>query len=1007
MEATVPGREVVAYGGAEDDLVMVLVFRDEVDRFLLYSTRRKRTSFTQGMEKKLMNYTKYLKGSEWRKWDLHIHAPTSALSNRFEGVTEDEKWGWYINKLNSLTDIAVLGITDYFSIDGYKEVMEFKNEGILDNIHCILPNIELRILPVTDQNRPINLHLIIDPKIADRIDSLLFNNLEYEYGDTTYKCTKDDLILLGRTYDSSLTDDRSAYMEGVNQFKVTLNQVKAARDKNADLKNYSVLVVSNSNNDGNSGRQHSSLATTRQEIYRQSHFIFSGNPQDREYFLGKKASDPPEQIIEKYGGLMPCIHGSDAHSLSKICKPDQNRFTWIKADPTFEGLKQLVHEPESRVRIQPDIPEKKTPYNIIDAVRFVDSRGEKEFSDDWIELNSNLNSIIGGKSSGKSLLLYHIAKTIDADRINNINNEKGTYPNLSYSFEKNVEFDFEVKWADGETYKLKDEKKPNRPITYIPQLYLNRLAEDRKDELNSLIDNMLIESSPDYEEFRDRTKQELSDITTEMFEVIDDYYKVRDSLNEKKQELRALGDKDAVIENHKLIAERIEILRQESRFSPEDEGRYKELTEKIEFLKQSSSEKRTLIQILTKTKEAYETFKQNIQSNLNESIFETVNSQFPALSQQDIQRVISDIINQTATKLQTALADEINRHFSRIDDEQTQLDTIQKNIESSETDLKPLSEKIRSKDAFSQLQEESQREEKKIKAFNDKQAEIDKLNGLLSTEPIKGKYSELFGRYQNIVEENRKYASVSDTDNLTLNSTIQINKEKFAENFIHKINKQKSLNQQFGDFFDAENRYKYDQDTHLDNTSKMIDTIVSGTIKFNAGFDEKHTMLSLLNDYFSIDYNLLQDGDDLVKMSPGKRGIILFQIFLHLSKSENPILIDQPEDNLDNRTVYQELSDFIKTKKSTRQVIIVSHNPNLVVSTDSENVIVANQDGQNKSGNNAEFKFEYVNGSIEHSFVDEDKEGILLTRGIRQHVCDILEGGQEAFEKRENKYGFK
>lgn len=94
-------------------------------------------------------------------------------------------------------------------------------------------------------------------------------------------------------------------------------------------------------------------------------------------------------------------------------------------------------------------------------------------------------------------------------------------------------------------------------------------------------------------------------------------------------------------------------------------------------------------------------------------------------------------------------------------------------------------------------------------------------------------------------------------------------------------------------------------------------------------------------------------------------------------------------------------------KKSTRQIIIVSHNPNLVVSTDSENIIVANQDGQNKSGKNNEYQFEYVNGAIEHSFTDENKSGILFQRGIRQHVCDVLEGGEEAFEKREDKYGLK
>ncbi len=135
-------------------------------------------------------------------------------------------------------------------------------------------------------------------------------------------------------------------------------------------------------------------------------------------------------------------------------------------------------------------------------------------------------------------------------------------------------------------------------------------------------------------------------------------------------------------------------------------------------------------------------------------------------------------------------------------------------------------------------------------------------------------------------------------------------------------------------------------------------------------------------------------------MSPGKKGIILFQLFLHMSSSQDPILIDQPEDNLDNRTVYQELNDFIKEKKLQRQIIIVSHNSNLVVSTDSENVIVAHQ---NASSDDRP-KFEYINGSLENTFKDDTAEHILEKQGIREHVCEILEGGVEAFKKREKKY---
>ncbi len=140
-------------------------------------------------------------------------------------------------------------------------------------------------------------------------------------------------------------------------------------------------------------------------------------------------------------------------------------------------------------------------------------------------------------------------------------------------------------------------------------------------------------------------------------------------------------------------------------------------------------------------------------------------------------------------------------------------------------------------------------------------------------------------------------------------------------------------------------------------------------------------------------------------MSPGKKGLTLFQLFLQLNNSSSPILIDQPEDNLDNRTVFSALNEYVRKKKIDRQIIMVTHNPNLVVTTDSENVIVANQQGQG-SGENVQFKFEYINGPLENDFNDKSQSGILNKKGIKQHVCEILEGGEDAFRKRENRYKF-
>lgn len=132
-----------------------------------------------------------------------------------------------------------------------------------------------------------------------------------------------------------------------------------------------------------------------------------------------------------------------------------------------------------------------------------------------------------------------------------------------------------------------------------------------------------------------------------------------------------------------------------------------------------------------------------------------------------------------------------------------------------------------------------------------------------------------------------------------------------------------------------------------------------------------------------------------------------FTKFLGFSDKKCPILIDQPEDNLDNRAIYNELVKYIREKKKERQIILVTHNPNIVVGADSEEVIVANQNGKN-APNDKGIKFQYIHGSLEHSMHRNRDESlpILCRSGIREHVCDILEGGENAFRDRENKYGF-
>jgi chromosome segregation ATPase len=134
--------------------------------------------------------------------------------------------------------------------------------------------------------------------------------------------------------------------------------------------------------------------------------------------------------------------------------------------------------------------------------------------------------------------------------------------------------------------------------------------------------------------------------------------------------------------------------------------------------------------------------------------------------------------------------------------------------------------------------------------------------------------------------------------------------------------------------------------------------------------------------HFKLNENIYFEGSQMDALSLGQKGTVLLKILL--AQDRSPLIIDQPEENLDNKFIYRSLKDAFKKAKTKRQVIIATHNANLVVNTDSEQVIVA----------------EYEDNTIEFS------AGALENPSIRESVTTILEGGERAFREREQKYGF-
>jgi len=127
------------------------------------------------------------------------------------------------------------------------------------------------------------------------------------------------------------------------------------------------------------------------------------------------------------------------------------------------------------------------------------------------------------------------------------------------------------------------------------------------------------------------------------------------------------------------------------------------------------------------------------------------------------------------------------------------------------------------------------------------------------------------------------------------------------------------------------------------------------------------------------------DQKALEQLSPGERGNLLLIFYLLVDRENIPLVIDQPEENLDNQTVYKILVPCIKDAKKRRQIVMVTHNPNLAVVCDAEQVIYS--EIAKDKGN----EVTYISGSIEDPVMNKK-------------IIDVLEGTRPAFDKRDAKY---
>ena len=923
-----------------------------------------------------MNYDK---GSEWRRWELHIHTPGTQKNDNFYGASYDEKWNKYYEDIHTyigtgedpLKNIAVIAITDYLSIDNYKKVVADKR--LPDSVKLVLPNVEMRIQPIANDS-PINIHFLFNPDIIESVEDRFFSRIKFIYGATNFSASRSELIRLGKTISSEL-DDESAYTKGIEQFVPSFDKIQEIFANDQELRENTIILVSNSTTDGVSGainhsdyldgfQGDSQLKAFRQAIYKFVDGVFSATPSDIAYFSGEKANCPVDLVIKECGSLKPCVHGCDAHKNEKIFEPDQQRYCWIKADPTFNGLKQILYEPKERVRISQMIPDYKAEYYVIENVQFVD----EDFQVAPIVFNENLTCIIGGKSTGKSILLHNLANSIDPSQVK----EK---EDKSTSITKNIE-NVSVTWKDGK----KDEA---RKIVYIPQTYLNRLSDAKESttEIDRIIEEIVWLDSDvkaEHSSMLQSIKEYKIALNINILGLIENRKEI-DSIKNEKQEIGSRESIEAQIE--KLTAQK-DTLSTDLNLSKEELDLYDKTIAEIGVVNE---------QILSLQKDL--TNVQEIESVVEKRIF---NISFSDHIQELISRATDDAItaaNAIWIQSKQAIIDSISKELDEKEIRRDQLIEIQDGLKS----------KVQENKIISELSHNIQKESEKLKdltAIEKKEAAlIEKENTYISDicQSIE-KFKCFHNQYAQTVNGKPEFKS----NDLEFSVGVPFKKEAYVDKVLRLFDNRSTV---LKETISIDN---FSEDQYTEQLLRdFINKILDEKLQPKKGNTQETAIRELCDDWFEIKYNVQMDNDTIDVMSPGKKALVLLKLLIDLADSKCPILIDQPEDDLDNRSVFNDLIPFIKRKKKDRQIIIVTHNANVVLGSDAEEVIVANQQGSNVP--NKRYRFEYRSGAIEnnqplYAADGEIESGILNSQGIQQHICDILEGGERAFELRKNKY---
>ncbi len=923
------------------------------------------------------------RGSQWNRWDLHVHTPCSIVQEY--GGNNKDTWEKFIAELETLpNDIKVIGVNDYLFLDGYKKVLEYKKQGRLSNIELVLPVLELRIdnFVGNEKLNKINYHVIfsndLEPEVIEEqfIKGLTIDNAGYAL-DPELEGARDWKALLTH---ESLTNLGNKIIKTTPKEKlgssspefVAFSNIAFSTDAIERLLNNTYFkgkyITAIGKSEWNDFRWSGSTAK-KKTIANSVDIIFTASETPEE---ANSSSD--EFLNERVNNKI--IHCSDAHSFCKDKTNTRSRqlghcYTWIKANLTFDGLTQIKYDYPERVKIQNNNPYENNTKYVIDSISFTGQSGV--IKPQSILLNRDLTTIIGSKGSGKSLLLSafsSVSNEADYKKHDIFESDDGS---------KKQEVNITLRTKESEVVSKDDvslhlsgnELQFSEPILYIGQ---EELAERSKNK-NKVREEYLSEIG-------------IADIPLTYNDTLTDIKFVLNQLSE------AEGGKKKVCDSLSLA---------------KGESPKEYITKKIASLK-TAQEKLTD----SKTKDIIDSLSTIITDGKKISIWENNNGYEDILNAAEtyndavetFNKNLSDIKDGLKAAIEKIDEDKIKREYSqtlkavqllRSDKRklylsekkkleelgiQEDVPTLLKTIENNQGELAKYNKKLKELSINEQLAQSYR--EKLSSFFNIDNGLVQKKLGSLLHD-IEEKIKDFEEDHEDSSLFNCLFSDITVTPRIFFNYR-ELEKDIEECFFANRV-------PDLHDIIFGERDIKYeslfqwirsDFWTFLDdNRNNLLNRISGRNISGEERLKEilfsqwhKYTFVSV-----DIRHNFSNNLKEISEMSTGELATVLLKLILITKGLDKQIiLIDQPEDNLDNDFIANGLVKLIKQLKKARQLIVVTHNANLVVMTDSEEVIVAKG-----------IQNDYLSGGIE----DEH---------IRMEIIRILEGGEEAFRARSKRY---